>query len=134
MENNVLRVVTIKDGHVNFDDTLKNDISDLQSFVDGYIEIPILSKKLYQNKIDMVINEEGKLKDLKESLAITSNRQIVDVIRGNVVFVSHDEQGEMVSLTEEQVTLLKALLSEKVSIFNPKDDNPMISVYHLSID
>ena len=54
------------------------------------------------------IDEEGKLKDLKPSIAlINQGNQIVDVLAGDVIFTSTDGLGNTLSLYDNQIKIIK---------------------------
>lgn len=96
---------------------IDNTLEALQSIVGGYIEIPYLSKRLYENGIDIIINEEGKFIDgLKAEIAVIDKdtNKVVDLVFGNCIFASHDEEGNTTELTEAQEQFLRTEL--KVSI------------------
>lgn len=83
-----------------FENTLEN----MQQFVQGYIEAVTLR---YDNETDRAItawmNEEGKLLDLKPSLAVVGRDfEVLDVIAGNVLITAVDSEGETVGLTQEE--------------------------------
>ena len=86
-----------------------NTLTNLQAIVGGNIEIPYISEELAEMGIDMIINEEGKLEDLRTSILIADKEtdKILDEIKGNVVFTSHNEEGETVSLNDKQIEYLK---------------------------
>ena len=67
---------------------IDNSLKALQNEVGGYIEIPSFSRKLSENNIDMIINEEGKVNRLQPQLAIYQDNKIIDVICGNIIFTS----------------------------------------------
>lgn len=52
--------VLVLSGSVFEEREIKNELEDLQEIVGGYIEIPFLSREFNDNKIDVIINEEGK--------------------------------------------------------------------------
>lgn len=84
---------------------IENTLEELQKIVGGYIEIPYLSKRFNDNGIDVIINEEGKfIEGLKPEIAVIdgTTKQILDVINGSCVFVSHDEEGNTVELNDKQ--------------------------------
>ncbi len=60
--------------------------------------------------LDVYCDEEGLFKEHNETAIITmdSKNTIVEHIVGNVFIVSHDDEGETISLTDEQI---KAVLS-----------------------
>ena len=98
---------------------IKGELEDLQNIVGGYIEIPYLSKVFHDNGIDTIINEEGKfIEDCKPSIAIIDciTRQIVDVVHGNCIFVSHDDEGETIELTEEQIAVVLEELEMDIAL------------------
>lgn len=92
---------------------IRHSLEALQEIVGGYIEIPFLSKIFFENDIDIIINEEGKLiEGLKPEIAVIKNgtNNILDLVYGTCIFASHDEQGNTVSLTEEQIEIIKSEL------------------------
>ena len=91
-----------------------NTLDVLQGQVGGYIEIPHIVPQFNELGIDMVINEEGKLLGLEPTLAILKGSQVVEVICGPILFVSHNEEGDTVSLNANQT---KYLMS---TVFNPR--------------
>lgn len=83
---------------------IENTLEKLQELVDGYIEIvPTNNNKT----IFMIVNEEGKLRDLEPNIWI-GNTCIV----GNVVFVQNKFDSEFHSLTDDMVKAIIRLLSE----------------------
>lgn len=95
---------------------IPNTLEALQKEVGGYIEMPYLVEDFYEMGIDMVINEEGKLADLKPTLAIVSGNKVIDIIYGPVVFVSHDNEGNTISLNKEQRKyLMETVFSDDVA-------------------
>lgn len=89
---------------------IENTLEALQKIVGGYIEIPFLSKIFYQNEIDIIINEEGKMiEGLKPEIAILENgsNKVLDVVMGNCLFASHDDEGNTVGLTDKQIEIVE---------------------------
>lgn len=88
-----IEVVIAKAGQEPELTTIKNDLETLQSYVQGYIEIVMLS-----DRVTAVINEEGKLDDLTPNFHIPS-----DYVAGDVVFCGSDvASGEFISLTDKE--------------------------------
>lgn len=88
---------------------IENTLEELQKIVGGYIEIPFLSRVFADNGIDVIINDEGKfIEDCKPEIAIVDGetKQVLDVVHGNCIFASHDEEGETTELTEEQMKVV----------------------------
>ena len=88
---------------------INNTLEELQKIVGGYIEVPFLSETFYENGIDMIINEEGKfIEDCKPEIAVVDGetKNVLDVVHGNCIFASHDEEGETIGLTEKQIKIV----------------------------
>lgn len=88
---------------------IANELEDLQKIVGGYIEVPFLTETFTKNGIDVIINEEGKfIEGLRPEIAIAdkNTNRILDVVMGNCIFASHDEEGETIPLTEEQYKIV----------------------------
>ena len=83
-----------------------NTLDVLQGQVGWYIEIPHIVPQVDELGIDMVINDEGKLLGLEPTLAILKGSQVVEVICGPILFVSHNEEGDTVSLNANQTKYL----------------------------
>lgn len=99
-----MKVLVLTNGNFETKE-IGNDVADLQKIVGGYIEIPFLKESLTKNGIDVIINEEGKfIEDLRPEIAVVDRltNKILDVIVGNCIFTSHDEEGETIELNEEQ--------------------------------
>ena len=104
---------------------IKNSLATLQGIVGGNIEIPCISEELYKRGIDVIINEEGKLINLKTSMFIVDKEtnEILDAIKGNVIFTSHDDNGNTTSLNEEQIEFLSNLLENSIVIFSDGEES-----------
>ena len=103
-----MKVLVLTDGNFETKE-ISNELEDLQKIVGGYIEVPFLKETLTKNGIDVIINEEGKFKEgLRPEITIVDHRtnQVLDVVMGNCIFASHDEEGETVELTEEQYNIV----------------------------
>ena len=93
---------------------IENTLEALQKEVNGYIEIPYLSEIFYRNKIDMIINDEGKFIDgMKREIAVLrrNSSELLDIVFGNCVFTSHDDEGDTIGLNEEQIKIVKKELA-----------------------
>lgn len=79
---------------------IENSLKTFQNIVGGYIEVfP------FQDNILMVLNEEGKLKNLPLNFVLT-NEIYEEQIVGNVFFASRNGV-DFDSLSEEQIKILK---------------------------
>ena len=90
----------------------------LRDSVDGFFEhIPVSA--LDKHSIDMWCNEEGKFRDdLEPSIVMVYQGKPYDVIVGNVVFTRTDNEGETISLTDEDITYIKKLFKKAPSVIN----------------
>lgn len=96
---------------------IENTLEELQKIVGGYIEIPFLSEVFNNNEIDVIINDEGKFIDgLKPEIAVVYEEtgRVLDVVYGNCIFASHDDEGNTTALTEEQKKVVMEELKTEV--------------------
>lgn len=117
-----MKVLVLSNGELKVQD-IGTELEDLQKIVGGYIEIPFLSQKFFEHGIDIIINEEGKLIDgLNAEIAIVNEKRgaILDIVYGNCVFASHDEEGNTIALTEEQIQFVTEELETVIELMNRK--------------
>ena len=103
-----IRAITLNDGNLEVTE-ITNTLETFQGIVGGYIEIPLISKVFKQHDIDVVINGEGKyIEGLRPEIALVGKEtnSVLDVVYGNCVFVSHDEAGNTVGLSDEQIEVV----------------------------
>ena len=103
-----MKVLVLSGGEIKQRE-IENSLEALQEIVDGYIEIPFLSRELAKHGIDIIINEEGKMIDgLKPEIAIMDKEteELLDVVYGNCIFASHNDEGDTIGLTEEQIAIV----------------------------
>lgn len=111
-----MRVLVLKNGKLQ-EKEIKNSLEELQSIVGGYIEFPFLGNKFRDNTIDVIINEEGKfIEGLKPEIAMVDGetKSILDIVYGNCIFASHDEEGNTISLNDEQIRIVMEELQMNV--------------------
>lgn len=78
---------------------IDNRLEELQSIVEGYIEVFPLTEDIL-----IILNEEGKLQDLKPNIFV-SNGEGFELIVGNIVIVA-DKGEDFGSLNDEQMDQL----------------------------
>ena len=72
---------------------ISNELEELQQLVGGYIEtIP------YKDNIIILIDEEGRLKDSENNIAVPKYGMLV----GNIIFIGTKGE-DFISLTEDQI-------------------------------
>lgn len=117
--------VLVLSGSIIEEREIKNTLEELQGIVGGYIEIPFLSPIFNDNKINIVINEEGKfIEGLEPEIAVIKreSNNILDIVYGNCVFVSHDHEGNTIELNEEQKQIVKSALKSDIVLYNQRED------------
>ena len=101
---------------------IKGDLRSLQKEVGGLLTLANYYEELVENRIDIFADDEGLLKaDPKTTLIITDkeNRmKVLTALVGNLVFVSHDDEGNTLSLTDEQIVFIKEHLRQ-LFFFSP---------------
>lgn len=115
--------VLVLSGNTLEEREIENTLEALQGIVGGYIEVPFLSRVFNENKIDIIINEEGKYIDGLEPEIVVMDKatqRIIDVVYGNCVFASHDYEGNTIELNEEQKRIIKDKLELDMYLQNPE--------------
>ena len=101
---------------------IKGDLKSLQTEVGGLLTLANYYEELVENRIDIFADDEGLLKaDPKTTLIITDkeNRmKVLTALVGNLVFVSHDDEGNTLGLTDEQIVFIKDHLKQ-LFFFSP---------------
>ena len=113
--------VLVLSGSIIEEREIDNGLGMLQKIVGGYIEIPFLSPTFNENKIDVIINEEGKfIEGLEPEIAIVSKETnaILDIVYGNCIFASHDMEGNTIELNEEQQKIVKDKLKYDIVLYD----------------
>lgn len=120
-----MKVLVLSNGILE-EKEIKNTLEELQKIVGGYIEIPFLSKTFFEHGVDVIINEEGKfIEGLKPEIAVIKNgtNQVLDLVMGNCIFASHDEEGNTTELNDKQIKVVKEELQIEVGLSNKNGDN-----------
>lgn len=98
-----IKVVVKKPGYTHGQIVeIDNRLEELQSIVEGYIEVFPLTEDIL-----IILNEEGKLQDLKPNIFV-SNGEGFELIVGNIVIVA-DKGEDFGSLNDEQMDQLYEL-------------------------
>jgi hypothetical protein len=114
----ILRVDS-KEMEINdsFDHTLKN----MQSVVGGYLEAIRLGSVVEGREITIWLNEEGKLEQLEPNFAIVRKKglELLDVVVGDVLITSCDDEGNTVGLNDEELELVKSKFDFDYGLVSP---------------
>jgi len=101
-----LRALLVKENELPVEVEIPNTLNSLQKQVEGYIEYYYIPDT---DDVVIICNEEGKINGMGP------NREVGrDIIFGPFLIVGDDyEQGETISLTDEQVSKYKEIFNEK---------------------
>lgn len=105
MNENKIRVVKIEPNKHPEDTYITSSLEGLQEAVGGYIEIVHLCDDCH-----ILCNEEGKLIGLEPNRVFGN-----DVIVGNMYVIKIDEEGDIVSLYDEDVKKYMTLFYEPIT-------------------
>ena len=101
---------------------IKGDLKSLQTEVGGLITLANYYEELENQGIDIFADDDGLLKaDPKTTLIITDKKnrmKVLTTLVGNLIFVSHDDEGSTLGLTDEQIAFIKAHLKQ-LCYFSP---------------
>ena len=116
MKNQVALTLTTQDTSEIAFFEIGDSYSMIQKAVSGWIECVRLN-----NGVDMWVNEEGKILDLPYNPTATAifwaNFGFMsDVIVGNVIFTSSNDEGDTIGLNVSQVEYLKEIAFDIVGI------------------
>lgn len=113
-----MKVMVLSNGQLE-EKEINNALEELQGIVGGYIEFPLLGGVFKKNIIDTIINEEGKyIEGLKPEIALidSNTKKILDVVYGNCIFASHDNEGNTIGLNDKQIKVIKQELQMNVTL------------------
>ena len=91
-------------------EVFSEELSALQKQVGGTIEHFYIDEELTNNHIDMWIDDEGKLKNLKPTMLLYHDGRLVDYISGPCVFTRYDSDGITYGLRDEDMEKVRQFL------------------------
>lgn len=93
-------------------ETNKLDLDTVYELIDcDMVEVCSYFSLLEKNNIDVLIDEEGKLKHLNPNIAIQNEGlNVIDVIAGNILFVGLDDNSNWVELNDRQIEIVNEFL------------------------
>ena len=104
---------------------IEGDLKSLQEEVGGFITLAPHFDELTGMDIDIYADDEGLLKaDPKISMLVLNREHgnIESVLVGNLVFLSHDEEGNTKGLTQEQLDFIYEHLARVWYSTNDSDE------------
>lgn len=103
-----------------------DDLHYLQKLVGGHIEHFNIADELYQQRIDLWIDEEGKIKHPNDPVTFAlfdqKGEYLIDYIIGNCVFSKFDDEGNTLGLTVPETKRIYDWLS-RLDVVRMKDTN-----------
>lgn len=94
------------------------DYADMQKFVGGYIELVPIPIIIDNQHYDVFINEEGKfVEGLLPSMTLLHNGEIHDLVIGDFFVSKSNEEGESVSLSDDEIEKIKQYVEENSGFF-----------------
>lgn len=114
-KENKIRVLVLRVGSSLEEVEVEKDktLEFLQEVVDGYVDVLHIG-----HGIDIWLNDEGLLReDLPLNFVVGSIKsgKVAHQICGNVVFASHDREGNTISLTQKQMEKIRNMFINRVS-------------------
>ena len=86
---------------------INNDYDTFSNLVDGYLELPYITQDLLDNGIDFICNDHFRFQEnLQPTLFFEKNKTINDYIMGTCFFTAHNNKGENISLTDDQISFI----------------------------
>lgn len=88
---------------------IRGDLKSLQEEVGGYITIANYWKELREQDIDIYADDEGLLADNPTITLFVEDKnkhKTLGFLVGNLIFASHDDKGNTIGLTDEQVNFI----------------------------
>lgn len=95
---------------------IENTLSSKQELVGGFLECVTLSQILNDSEIIVYGNDEAKLLGLAPNVVVTDfnfsdgTAKLIDILAGTLIFCGTDDEGNDLSLSDAQLTLLKTVL------------------------
>ena len=117
-----MRVLVLSSGEL-MEQEIASGLESLQKIVGGYIEIPYLGDAFCDNDIDVIINEEGKLiGGMNPEIAVVDKKRgrILDIVYGNCIFTSHDDEGNTIGLNDGQIKIVTNELETIIELMNKR--------------
>lgn len=124
MKQSEIKVVIAEPMREAYIYTIKNELSELQKIVGGYIEVLPFTR---EDNVTIICNEEGKINGLPLNRSLANEGEIWEIIAGTMIIAGDDYMnGEFIGLTDEQAEkYLNQFLKPEVFY---KMNNEIISV------
>ncbi len=92
--------------------------------VGGIIE-HVPCARFEKESIDMwCVNVEGNINDSDKMVALSYHGNVYDFVVGNIVFTRHSKDGKTLTLTDENIELIKKIFDESPTILVYDETDP----------
>ena len=122
---------SMENGVIKYSSKVENVSSykDMQKIVGGPIERLLVPINIGGNVYDIYVNENGKNEEKSNpSIALMKNGVILDFTVGSFFLTKEDENGEVVSLTSQEIQLIEDYVREnsKETSFYEAQENKIV--------
>lgn len=97
-----IQVVIVEPFKKPYKKTIPNTLEKFNELVGGYIENVFIGTTERNIKIGLLVNEEGKLKDLPFNRKLFYYNGNFEILVGRIVITAYNNQGENISLTDQE--------------------------------
>lgn len=119
MKEAISKVLQVKVGEKPVVKDMELTLENMQEFVEGYVECVRMPFD-----IDIWINDEGKIIEKEKNIILLMLGEPYDVICGNALFTSHDDEGDSIGLSDTQLQVLESRM--RIGITN--DGNEILAI------
>lgn len=90
---------------------MENRLENLQEAVGGYIDM----LNLFDDDVDIILNDEGKLIGLPPNKILMYNGKVIDMLSGNLLITGVDKNtGDTISIPEDKIDKYLKIFSNSV--------------------
>ena len=114
-------------------ESITNSLRAKQRFVGGIIQAICFDD---EHKLDIVLNDEGKLLGLPINRAWIVDNKVIDIIVGEALICRHDDEGNFCSIHEDDKEIvfktfmpIIAILNGKVVVINAEGEFEILEIY-----
>ena len=98
----MIQVVIVEPFKKPYKKTIPNTLEQFNELVGGYIENVFIGATERNAKIGLLVNEEGKLKNLPFNRKIFYYNGNFEILVGRIVITAYNGQGDNISLTDQE--------------------------------
>ncbi|MHC5291049.1 hypothetical protein CHCC14819_0483 [Bacillus licheniformis] len=106
IEEKLIKAVVVEPGtpFIKVIEEFPATLRDMQEFVEGYVGIVKVD-----HSITIWVNDDGRKEELTPNFALLDrNDKVVDYVAGKAFFAGTDDEGNTISLTDEEIKDIKS--------------------------